>query len=399
MSSFLHRLSFFGEIFLAICEEASGSWISAFALYPSLSRFYCHFLDCTLANIFTRKTYRKSKLFHKLYAMLTDASPSVSPMSSRSSQKSLNDLTRPLTPERWQWQCCVGHEHSTWPLTVTNRCLICGHRFCAGKEEKRGRSKARAKYCSSYFDYTGWEKIGRWRRTVLKGSEKISSTDGYASNSDKDDEDEERDPMERPKHWNCEIDCDFPSECRWIPKLMGTTASGIRGGGVEQGEEEGIYGPVDEDFEKDYYVQHETKLTKINLSNFPSDDADDAGYEAGDESEIEDQKPPRNGTPENDDIPLPRAGKLHNSNKGMPEAELTALSPPPSETKPGRAFWKQFIEEWDNTCESNKQNRMSAAAVEIAAKLSVDLKKSYQRKALKQKNRWNGARFRFMGYI
>lgn len=331
--------------------------------------------------------------------MLTVVSPSVSPMSSRSSQKSLNDLTRPPTPERWQWQCCVGHEHSTWPLTVTNRCLICGHRFCAGKEETRGRSKAKAKYCSSYFDYTGWEKIGRWRRTVLKGSEEISSTDGHASNSDNEDEDEERDPMERPKHWNCEMNCDFPSECRWIPKLMGTTASGIRGGGVEQGEEEERHGPVDEDFEKEYYVQDESKRSKVNLSNFSSGDADDAGYEAGDESEKENQKAPRIGTPENDDNPLPRVEKLHNYNEGMSEAELTVLSLSPSETEPGRGFWKQFIEEWDNTCESNRQNRMSAAAMEIAAKLFFDLKRSYRSKALKQKDRWNGARFRFMGYI
>ncbi|MCJ1352360.1 MAG: hypothetical protein MMC33_002344 [Icmadophila ericetorum] len=214
-------------------------------------------------------------------------SPSVSPLSSQSNETSPNGLTRPPTPERWQWQCCGGHENSTWALTVTNRCLICGHKFCAGREEGRGRSKSKGRYCSSYFDYAAWEKMGRWRRAVMKGMKEISSTDGNVSDSD--DEEEEQDLMKRPKNWNCEADCDFPSECRWIPKLMSSAASGNRGGGADYGG--GGFGPADEDFEKEYNIYTIDNLGETGPSGSAAADIDDAGYEGGDESEEDNSMP------------------------------------------------------------------------------------------------------------
>lgn len=52
--------------------------------------------------------------------------------------------------------------------------------------------------CGSTFDYTGWRRYGKWRREV----------NGI-----------EEDPYAITLHENCEMDCDFPSQCRWQPRI------------------------------------------------------------------------------------------------------------------------------------------------------------------------------------
>lgn len=81
----------------------------------------------------------------------------------------------PSAPLPWLWTC---HSCSTsYPLGATRRCLVDGHRFCAGTTViKRWRNDGprskikKHRACGSEFDYVGWRSWGRWRQTSPSSS-------------------------------------------------------------------------------------------------------------------------------------------------------------------------------------------------------------------------------------
>jgi hypothetical protein len=107
--------------------------------------------------------------------------------------------TRPLrspppTPVAWTWEChkCLRR----WPLGVTRRCLIDGHWFCSGENERsRLRNKAR-RACRSKFSYGVWHTRNIWRRRELEDRGVIAPD---------------------PEHRDCWYWCDYPSQCSWEP--------------------------------------------------------------------------------------------------------------------------------------------------------------------------------------
>ena len=135
----------------------------------------------------------------------------------------------PLTPPAWSWSC---HQcQTTYPLGATRRCLYDGHYFCAGTtvNKRTGRVK-RHKPCGSIFDYVGWKEYGDWRRNEQRFAERKASrvrslqsvTEDEHDSSSLTDEDAEGSDKENLTHQqphNCETDCNFPSECRWRPRL------------------------------------------------------------------------------------------------------------------------------------------------------------------------------------
>ena len=139
--------------------------------------------------------------------------------------------TPPSTPPAWSWSC--HHCQATYPLGATRGCLYDGHYFCAGQtvNKRTGRVK-RHKPCGSVFDYVGWKEYGDWRRNEERvwrrkiaastGSKSMTNDDssGDDSSSTEDDESgkENKNPSKRSKH-DCEQACNFPSECRWRPRL------------------------------------------------------------------------------------------------------------------------------------------------------------------------------------
>ncbi|MCJ1474122.1 hypothetical protein MMC13_002780 [Lambiella insularis] len=136
-------------------------------------------------------------------------SPPVSALSTRIRISSLY-LTSPLpqlpqtpppeVPALWTWSCHHCHRH--YPLAATRRCLNDGHYFCSGAtlDKRLGRVKKHAA-CGSVFDYVGWRDYGEWRRDVRSRKRK-------------------RGPKTLSENvLGCEGECDFPSECRWRPRL------------------------------------------------------------------------------------------------------------------------------------------------------------------------------------
>ncbi|KAI4143875.1 MAG: hypothetical protein LQ340_006852, partial [Diploschistes diacapsis] len=153
-----------------------------------------------------------------------------SPGLSRSRTASSRFTTSPpAIPPAWSWSC--HHCQTTYPLGATRRCLYDGHFFCAGQtvNKRTGRVK-RHKACGSVFDYVGWKEHGEWRRNEVRMRDRDTSRLGLSEQQDRDAEDllstDESDaefPSDaenkgKPPH-NCETDCNFPSECRWRPRL------------------------------------------------------------------------------------------------------------------------------------------------------------------------------------
>ena len=191
----------------------------------------------------------------------------------------------PPLPPAWLWSCHVCH--AAYPLGATRRCLVDGHRFCAGTltHNKRTGKLRRSTPCGSVFDYVGWRAYGEWRRHELKArlraSDRMSgvSADADATTSPADaaasagaaagagrlarplnlrrssaltpgrrSPSPEMEtapavvslrgggaaaaPSTPPRRasdasWkhNCARDCDFPSECRWRPHMTGAGGS------------------------------------------------------------------------------------------------------------------------------------------------------------------------------
>jgi hypothetical protein len=116
----------------------------------------------------------------------------------------------PANPLQWLWQCHVCK--IKYPLGATRRCLEDGHHFCAGTSIVRSRKGGkrivkRHAPCASEFDYQGWKVWGEWRQAEAELqkalAESAESVLGTSTTENKD-------------CWNR---CDYPSECRWGPKL------------------------------------------------------------------------------------------------------------------------------------------------------------------------------------
>ncbi|PGH19244.1 hypothetical protein AJ80_04109 [Polytolypa hystricis UAMH7299] len=85
----------------------------------------------------------------------------------------------PIPNHSWLWRC---HKcGNRYRLAVTNRCLEDGHYFCArpsnsnnnnnnnnNKPLQQNKKKRPRRSCTSQFDYTGWEDVGRWQRKVRR---------------------------------------------------------------------------------------------------------------------------------------------------------------------------------------------------------------------------------------
>ncbi|MCJ1399241.1 hypothetical protein MMC11_002443 [Xylographa trunciseda] len=113
----------------------------------------------------------------------------------------LPQLSRPppTIPPLWTWSCHRCSEH--YPIGATRRCLHDGHYFCSGNTiDKKGHTK-KHKACGSLFDYVGWKAWGEWRR-------------------DSSSRKRRRGPkILREEGCGCGTECDFPSQCRWKPRL------------------------------------------------------------------------------------------------------------------------------------------------------------------------------------
>ncbi|OTA55307.1 hypothetical protein K449DRAFT_438860 [Hypoxylon sp. EC38] len=121
----------------------------------------------------------------------------------------------PRRPYPWLWHC---HSCDTvYQLACTRRCLVCGHEYCVSADPpkvKRGKKRRRSSaMCTSEFDYLGWAEWGAWRRKVL-GLE-VMGPEGEMIR--------ER-AFVNNKH-NCELDCDFPSECHHVRHRVKTEGS------------------------------------------------------------------------------------------------------------------------------------------------------------------------------
>ncbi|PGH14283.1 hypothetical protein AJ79_03105 [Helicocarpus griseus UAMH5409] len=102
----------------------------------------------------------------------------------------------PPKPVPWVWRCHLCQ--TQYPLGVTNRCLIDGHRYCSGHiAGKNTKSERRQGPCTSDFDYPGWSRMNAWQK-------KVSGAYGDKG---------------RWAH-GCFRDCIFPSACLHIPRLQ-----------------------------------------------------------------------------------------------------------------------------------------------------------------------------------
>ncbi|MCJ1393660.1 hypothetical protein MMC18_006536 [Xylographa bjoerkii] len=105
----------------------------------------------------------------------------------------------PPPPPAWTWTCHRCSEH--YPLGATRRCLQDGHYFCSGNTvDKKGHVK-KHKACGSMFDYVGWKAWGEWRRDLSSRKRRRGPK------------------MLREESCGCGTECDFPSQCRWKPRL------------------------------------------------------------------------------------------------------------------------------------------------------------------------------------
>jgi hypothetical protein len=119
-------------------------------------------------------------------------------MSSLTICPKLSATSPPPTPVVWLWEC---HKCGRrWPLGVTRRCLIDGHRFCGRQEERSrlGKRKKARRACWSRFGYSAWQARNVWRRREL---------------------------VPDPEHKDCWYWCDYPSQCRWEPNHLVTTTT------------------------------------------------------------------------------------------------------------------------------------------------------------------------------
>ena len=134
----------------------------------------------------------------------------------------------PPRPSPFIWTCHVCN--LTLPLAATTRCLSCSHSFCAGRpsnsilpprQSKKTRRSHITKACGSTFDYQGWQAWGEWRR---QRDDPVS--DDSAEEQDSKDIEQECKGV-RTENRNCEKNCDFPSQCRWAPRLSAASASAL----------------------------------------------------------------------------------------------------------------------------------------------------------------------------
>ena len=84
--------------------------------------------------------------------------------------------------------------------------------------------------CGSVFDYAGWQAWGEWRRKQVvanlashRGNRRSGSPESKnsAEKSRRDSPTRKTAEAER----NCDLNCSFPSECRWRPKLEADKAA------------------------------------------------------------------------------------------------------------------------------------------------------------------------------
>ncbi|MCJ1282491.1 hypothetical protein MMC26_001814 [Xylographa opegraphella] len=113
----------------------------------------------------------------------------------------LPQLSRPPPPPppAWTWTC--HHCSENYPLGATRRCLQDGHYFCSGSTIDQRGNVRKHKACGSVFDYIGWKAWGDWRRETATRKRR-------------------RGPKILREHrCGCGTECDFPSQCRWKPRL------------------------------------------------------------------------------------------------------------------------------------------------------------------------------------
>ncbi|MCJ1419599.1 hypothetical protein MMC32_005954 [Xylographa parallela] len=105
----------------------------------------------------------------------------------------------PPLPPVWTWSCHHCSEH--YPLGATRRCLQDGHYFCSGSTIDRRGYVRKHKACGSVFDYIGWKTWGDWRRDIASRKRRRGPR------------------ILRKEGCGCGTECDFPSQCRWKPRL------------------------------------------------------------------------------------------------------------------------------------------------------------------------------------
>ncbi|KAK4139618.1 uncharacterized protein C8A04DRAFT_15701 [Dichotomopilus funicola] len=153
----------------------------------------------------------------------------------------------PKTPQAWRWKChrCGGK----YSFAVAQRCLNCGHWFCAVPRKMQGKPKdeelesptSGGRHCITEFDYHGWSVWGAYRRSRRNDMEKpaghgdtfalfrlTAARDNWTDGLDRQERRptwEELPPTMQRKvtrckervylsgRYNCWLHCDFPAEC------------------------------------------------------------------------------------------------------------------------------------------------------------------------------------------
>ncbi|KAI0133374.1 hypothetical protein F4776DRAFT_132683 [Hypoxylon sp. NC0597] len=168
------------------------------------------------------------------------------------------------------WEC---HSCETvYRLGCTRRCLVCDHEFCvtaALPKSGRGKKRRRSEMCKSEFDYKGWAEWGAWRRKVL-GLEVV----GPAG-------DKIRERAFVTKTHNCETDCDFPSECRYVRHTVHNEMFQTRY--METLVEEPVYPPV----VGDELLRHDDGLPLVETMDMEEEEEEEKEEEKEEEGEEE----------------------------------------------------------------------------------------------------------------
>ncbi|KAL4727230.1 hypothetical protein ACLX1H_006131 [Fusarium chlamydosporum] len=140
----------------------------------------------------------------------------------------------------WKWQCC--NCKAIWELAVTQRCLDCTNSKYTGSSLRLGHSRdpALRRYLNRYrgirpkesFDYDYWSVQNDWRRfrsaynadpkawerrtsrdlAGLKGAERRVMK-GQIEKKRRTEITQKRLERMLNKTHNCEIDCDYPTQC------------------------------------------------------------------------------------------------------------------------------------------------------------------------------------------
>lgn len=118
--------------------------------------------------------------------------PTLSPLSTASSDYPSLPSPAPPSPLPWIWYCHICHKH--YPMGATRRCLHDGHTICFFPSEKVSKRTGKVKTrppCATEFDYGGWRAWNQWRRRNFPS----------------------RQTKHKQRTRDCCRKCDYPSQC------------------------------------------------------------------------------------------------------------------------------------------------------------------------------------------